>query len=229
MKILVVENMHGDEIGGFAYPNSVDIIIGNPEAKRQKKRYIESDLNRSFNGNSCTFEEKRAKELLPILEKYDFVLDIHSTITGDTNAVISTHNSRKEREAARHLIAKNYIYIPGGRNSLIYHTKNGLSLELGGVHEKSRYQNSIDNFINYLLGKDSMETLLREWECVGVQEKPDGCVSTKTDLKNYESVSTGQVIASVDGSAITASENFTTFLWGDGQYENIFGFKLRAL
>ena len=229
MKILVVENMHGDEIGGFTYPSGIDVVIGNPEAKKQKKRYIESDLNRSFNGRSETLEERRAKELLPVIEKYDFVLDIHSTITGNTNAVISTHNSKKEQEAARFLLAKNYIYIPKGKNSLIYHTKNGLSLELGGVHEKNRYQKSIDNFIGHLLGKRATETLPQEWECIGAQEKPKDCTTIRTTLKNYESVSKGNVIASADGCEITASEDFTTFLWGDGQYENILGFKLKTL
>lgn len=227
MKILITINTHGDEINGFTIPEGVDSLIANPRAKEEGKRYIESDLNRSFNGKSDTFEEKMAQELIPILQNYDFVIDIHSTITGNTDAVISTHNTAKEQEAAHYAHAGNYIYIPTLQNSLIHHAINGLALELGLKTEKERYQKAINNLVSFLQGKKSQKTTnQKRWKCLGTEEKPEGYT---THLKNYENVSKGQIIASKPHHVRVASENFTTFLWGSTQYEDIFGFKLVKL
>ena len=66
----------------------ITLILGNPQAYAENKRFTETDLNRQFGSGlaalrkngSKNYEEKRALELLPFLEKADFLLDIHSTI-----------------------------------------------------------------------------------------------------------------------------------------------------
>ena len=226
MKVLIVENTHGDEISGLRFPSFVDVIIGNPRAKESGVRFIESDLNRSFNGRIGTMEEKRAVYLREqILPKYDFVLDIHSTTSGGTDAVITAHDSAREREIAHYLNATNYVYLPDMQHSLIYHAKDGLALELAGVNEKELYQKAIDNFMAHLLGGSQTysRTEYTAWKSLGAEKKLKGYT---TDLKNYESVSKGQVIASKGKETLLASEDFTTFLWNEKSYTDIFGFKL---
>lgn len=89
---------HGDEVLG---PNvgyhiynerpelwrHVDYMVGNPRAAalRPAKRYIETDLNRSFSpeGEPQSYEEKRAALIMGriALAEYDYVLDIHTSTT----------------------------------------------------------------------------------------------------------------------------------------------------
>lgn len=55
------------------------MIYGNPKAIENKKRFFETDLNRSFlNTNGKTYEYKRAREIRKVLQTCDAVLDIHS-------------------------------------------------------------------------------------------------------------------------------------------------------
>lgn len=223
MKILIIENTHGDEIHGFTATYGVDMLVANPKAKKAGKRYIESDLNRSFNGKSDTYEEKRAQILIKKMRNYDFVLDIHSTKSGDTDAVISTHNNDLEREMAKYLCVQNYVYFPDMTHSLIHFAKNGLALELGAIDEIERYQAAINNFLFHAFGKNSIRIECSEWKSIGAEKKPAGYIST---LKNYENVSKGQIIASNGKENLYAQEDFIPFIWSKDSYEDIFGFKL---
>ncbi len=87
---------HGNEVGGIevllallellgsgvvSCPLPLGFILGNPEAARADRRYLESDLNRSFGQKSqASMEQKRAHALEPLLEESLFFLDFHQTI-----------------------------------------------------------------------------------------------------------------------------------------------------
>lgn len=87
--------VHGNEVAGLRAINEflqlwtlgplsqkveVNVILGNPDAARENKRFLESDLNRSFLRSTVeTKEHQRARALEPILAKSDFLLDIHQT------------------------------------------------------------------------------------------------------------------------------------------------------
>jgi succinylglutamate desuccinylase len=55
--------------------------IGNIRAKKAGVRYLESDLNRSYNGKRSTYEERRATRILKYItaRTFDLVLDLHTT------------------------------------------------------------------------------------------------------------------------------------------------------
>lgn len=92
-KILLIGAQHDDEtVGEKLYRRicsvkpdllaNIDYIVGNPEAVKFNKRYIESDLNRSYNpASQTTYEERRAKEILSYIKEgdYELVLDLHTT------------------------------------------------------------------------------------------------------------------------------------------------------
>lgn len=217
MKILVIYNTHGDEVR-MSKRISFDTLIGNPEAYSKNVRYIESDLNRSFNGKSETLEEKRAQYLIPIIQSYDLVLDIHSTVTGIVDACIVVGDTKVEQEYARYIGAKNYIIMPEMKHSLIAHAKNGIAIELGKNDDIDLYEEALDR-----VSKKEKGRAPNKYICIGGEEKPEGYT---THLKNYENVSKGQIIASKPHHVRVASESFTTFLWGNDQYEDIFGWKL---
>src|SRR3989338_1519217 len=93
--LVIMGLVHGDEIGGvkilndvlgLIQNNAVDInirvvfLLGNPNAAIVNKRYIDSDLNRSFGvGKPITLEERRANEIEEVLCNSFFLLDIHQT------------------------------------------------------------------------------------------------------------------------------------------------------
>ena len=69
MNILLLGSPHGNEILGdvlYAYIQKhrrdllprVTFLIGNIKAKKAGVRYIESDLNRSYNNRRSTYEER---------------------------------------------------------------------------------------------------------------------------------------------------------------------------
>ncbi len=58
----------------------VYLVYGNLPAIKQKQRFVEKNLNRCFqkDNKSNTVEDKRARELMKILDKCDALLDLHS-------------------------------------------------------------------------------------------------------------------------------------------------------
>lgn len=87
---------HGNEVAGVAIINETlnfirqttltltgptVFILGNPDAARRQVRFIERDLNRSFNRQGKdTLEERRVGKIQPILAQTRFLLDFHQTM-----------------------------------------------------------------------------------------------------------------------------------------------------
>ena len=67
--------------GTLRFGGKITLFIGNPEAARQNRRYLEADLNRVFLPTSfSTHEHIRAHALMPILDDADVFIDFHQTI-----------------------------------------------------------------------------------------------------------------------------------------------------
>lgn len=109
-RILLLGSQHGDEhLGEKLYQylcekrpelaGYVECLVGNPKARQQNVRYIESDLNRSYSGKCETYEERRAAEILTYIQDGDFglVLDLHTTVCYQPPSMImASINSRSE-------------------------------------------------------------------------------------------------------------------------------------
>lgn len=215
MKTLVIVGTHGDEVlKKLNLPKGWDIIVGNPEAVKARKRYTEADLNRVFGVEGDTYEHRRSRELLPILRKYDTVIDVHATTSGNTDAVIVVHDTPITRRYARR-IATNYVIMPEMTSSLIAQAKHGLALELG-AYDDTRYE-------NVLLRNEDMQDW-QAWMVTGTAHKPRKGVAYH---KNYDLVSRGDVYYTTeDGEDLVATDDFYTFLWGENSYQTIIGFKM---
>ena len=89
MKILVIGGMHGNEPLGPAVVAlftkrpvaGVSVALANQQAIAANSRFINTDLNRSFPGDSTSkdYEARRAAWLLQQCKRYDLVLDFHNT------------------------------------------------------------------------------------------------------------------------------------------------------
>jgi succinylglutamate desuccinylase len=87
--------LHGDEVGpidaalalirGLAdgserYGGRLTIFVGNPEAARAGRRFLEADLNRVFLDDAPpSLEQRRARALMPLLDACDLFIDFHQT------------------------------------------------------------------------------------------------------------------------------------------------------
>ena len=89
--------VHGDEVGPLAaftqlaarlrsgqlrFKGRVSLLLGNPEAARLGRRYVEADLNRVFIDDAPdSLEARRAREMREVLDSADLFLDFHQ-VTG---------------------------------------------------------------------------------------------------------------------------------------------------
>lgn len=92
MRILIIAATHGNELLGIklyqrllqkrsGILEHIDFLIGNPRAFSARVRYIERDLNRSYQSAGDTYEERRAEYIKHHIAstKPDIVLDMHTT------------------------------------------------------------------------------------------------------------------------------------------------------
>jgi succinylglutamate desuccinylase len=88
--------IHGDEVGSLpavnrivgelvrgelSYGGIATFFVGNPEAGLAGRRFLESDLNRTFYAQKGEdHEHRRARALMPLLDRCDLFVDFHQTI-----------------------------------------------------------------------------------------------------------------------------------------------------
>jgi len=96
LHVVVTCLVHGNEVGSLpgvnrvlaalrsgerAFGGRLSVVIANPEAGLQDKRFLEADLNRMFGKlDGDEHECRRAAEIAPILASADVHLDLHQTI-----------------------------------------------------------------------------------------------------------------------------------------------------
>ena len=88
------------------------IPICNPLAYKQNKRFIDNDLNRNFETNTLknTYEETLRKQLRPIIQSADILLDLHSYNSfGNEFCFLGTSN-KHEIDFCLNLGVNDFIY-----------------------------------------------------------------------------------------------------------------------
>ena len=82
---VLVQTLEGWATNGPSFDDqrfSVGFVLGNLDAALANQRFLESDLNRSFDRSLAPSnkEQQRAKDLEPILRRTKLLLDLHQTI-----------------------------------------------------------------------------------------------------------------------------------------------------
>jgi succinylglutamate desuccinylase len=80
--VRLVQSLQSGEV---KFGGQISIFIGNPEAARENQRYLEADLNRVFlDTGKDRHEDRRAQQIIPILDAADILIDFHQTILETT-------------------------------------------------------------------------------------------------------------------------------------------------
>ena len=249
--ILVIGCVHGDELIGQKVINKLRgltisggtlvTVIANVRAVELRKRFIDRDLNRSFPGNpEGNHEERLAHNLLPLIKKADFVLDIHSTTTDTTSAIILTKINKSIRQLLHVFNPKRIVVMKQevGKSALVGHCKAGISFEYGKDKSEKAYKETLVDIINILeeygiieKKKKRVSNISRRTEyfqIFGTLARPIG-FSLEKNIKNFSLIKRGEIIARYNEHTQKASRNFYPVLFGEKAYKEIWGFMAKKI
>lgn len=227
MRILLLGFQHGDEpLGEYliqyirehrpALLPHVTSMVANPRAKQRGVRYLESDLNRSYDGTTTTYEHRRASEILEHIKQvgYDLVLDLHTTTCNQPPCLISAKSDHPFIAASsyRHVVHMNHPIV---HTSLIGACPAAISVE---VHKAS-----INDELLAALSGD-IERFI-----AGVPSK------TTKDIYEIEGLIKNSELTEPEAMALTnfkkSPQGFYPVLTGENSYKKYteyLGFKARA-
>lgn len=244
--VLIVGSVHGDEVVGkkvIERLKKVSIkrgtlitLVANPKALAKNKRYLDSDLNRVFPGKiNGDREEKIASKIFTLLQKVEYVLDIHSTETNTKDLVIIKKNNKNIKNLIRLIQPKRVLLMSEkvGQGSLINHHLAAVSLELGRHGSQYVIKQSwqmvmtvlarleMTNFKNLCTNKTDY------FKLIGKQDKPKDFKMNK--VNNFSLIHKGDVLGYVGKTSIKATSDFFPALFSQNSYPDIMGFKCKKV
>jgi succinylglutamate desuccinylase len=247
MKILLNILTHGDERIGIAVAKELQklhidksilqIHIANKRAADRGKRFIDQDLNRSFPGKKDgNYEQRLAYDISPIVKSADIVLDIHSTKSELRDAIIVTKLDRNTRRCVQAIQPKYLLVMNATKHtSLISQAKVGIAFEYGKDADPRTLRKivtDITRLLRYLgVVKHVSNQRARATQCFNViaeVQKPPAYTLLK-HVRNYRIIPKGKVFATNGSSTLTAKRNFYPILFGNTNYEHIFGFMAQKM
>lgn len=138
---------------------TIHFVEANQQAITKNIRFIEKNLNRCFlkRDIGTSSEALRAKELMPLLDTCDALLDIHSSTSKEATPFIICENDGFELAQLLDFPIISYGWDaiePGGTDGYMFNQgKMGMCLECGSVFDAAaqatRAQNSILQFLEY--------------------------------------------------------------------------------
>ncbi|HMB66313.1 MAG TPA: succinylglutamate desuccinylase/aspartoacylase family protein [Patescibacteria group bacterium] len=151
-KLAVFAGVHGDERAGvFALEKlikniepeagEVYFVYANPEAIERDVRYTEKNLNRCFlkEAGVENYEERRAKELMPILDECDALLDLHASNNKEATPFIICGEDCRDIVGIFDFDIVSFDWDdiePGATDGYMYNQgKPGICLECGSLHQ----------------------------------------------------------------------------------------------
>jgi predicted deacylase len=126
--IFISCSTHGSEPVGarFAYQfmrsniklqsGSVTFLLANPKSFEKNERYIDKDLNRSFEEvlhPERNYEHSRVAEIRRYLDenRYDLFIDLHSVSLGDFQIIFTNKNSKESIDVVKHNITVRNVFL----------------------------------------------------------------------------------------------------------------------
>ena len=174
-KILIVSGTHGNEINPVwavnqfckrdnIIDNNIEykFIIGNPLALKKGVRYLDTDLNRSFDFkkifNKTNYEVERANLLVEKFginssEPFDIAIDLHTTTANMGTSIVLY--GRRNKDFCLAALLQNKFGLPiylhendqNQKGFLVEAWPCGLVIEIGSVAQNFYDQNIVNRFL----------------------------------------------------------------------------------
>lgn len=198
-KILIVGSQHGDEYSGerlYAHilrnhPSFLDFVmyeVGNPEARKLQKRFIESDMNRSFGAGEATYERERAAEIVELINKneFDLVLDMHTTTVEQPPCLILGDITDKNEPFVR-ATSFEHIAIMGdvAKNALTGNCPQSVAIEVYMDISEELLELICQDIERYMRGETS-GNVKNVYSDIEPFQKSEVAMGGITKLKNFE-------------------------------------------
>jgi len=208
--------VHGDEQFGLKLSNKVNhILISNPQAVKLNKRFVEEDLNRSFNKKGNSFEIKLARVLLKKFKGYNLV-DIHTTTADMKEFGIVTKANNYKIKLCKKLGLKKVVIMGdevASGHSFIDNVENGISIEIGEKYCNDNLAKNLAKRINNL-DKNSDPIIYQSFN------KLEGKFD-KLYMENFKQVKVGDLIYEYKGKKHYADRDFIPLFIGEKHYDYI--------
>ncbi|MFZ2975955.1 MAG: succinylglutamate desuccinylase/aspartoacylase family protein [Candidatus Moraniibacteriota bacterium] len=212
--------VHGNEEAGIEAVKriikNIEIISGkvyfvfaNPEAIRKKVRYIEKNLNRCFfkNNKGKTIEDRRAVELLNILDECEILLDIHASNNSQSVPFVICEKDGYDiaKKLDFEIISSGWDeFEPGATDGYMFNNgKIGICLECGSILDYENGSNlaekSIYQFLTYTQNIISDikydEKPKRFLKIIRMERKETKSLSFSREYKDFEILIEGEIFA----------------------------------
>lgn len=230
---------HGNEVAGIAIQNEILRLIqaglvkpkieiafhlGDVEAAKAGKRFIDADLNRSFNlKNPTNPTEYRAQKLESYFDRSQFLLDLHQTQGPSAEPFFISRYEEASfkifQTALPQCSAVTYWdqnFSQSGMTTLNYHLMReglGFAIELG---EKGfdPYQiefgvSAVLKIISVLENRDAIKTVANHnndqiYTFSHLLQSKSGTFALLPGWKNMSQIAEGQELGSIDGAMVKA-------------------------
>ncbi len=166
----------------------VSLLLGNPDAYIKDQRYVDRDLNRSFDmSDSTTIEGRRAAEIIQYLDQnkeISALLDLHSVSIGDFKICVYEKDNPASLELTLSIsdIPMHFAYHPAHMPGALISTAGqrqicGLIVECGNHLSEGGIE----------AAQDHMQTLLAHYQILPASAKAPK--KDSTIIEQYESIS----------------------------------------
>lgn len=201
MKILLLASQHGNEPLGEMlfnhiskrYPHllpHLELTIGNPKAKAAGKRYLESDMNRSYDPALTTYEARRAQKVIDQINQhtYDIVLDLHTTVCVQPPCLIVSEITDVNRQFLKACTIDRIVRIrhPIVGTSLIGVLPDTVSMEVANNDVTPELLNLLACSIERFINRQTTTESVREYVIDELLMKASISEADASRLRNFE-------------------------------------------
>ncbi|MFW5965720.1 MAG: succinylglutamate desuccinylase [Halodesulfurarchaeum sp.] len=240
-ELAIIGAVHGDEPCGVAaidhllestpvVDRPVRLIVANEAALEAGVRFIDADLNRSFDYVTPAAHEAPLAEKLRQAIKGMTVLSIHSTrSTADPFAIVSGLDEGVGAIVSRLSVEAVVDAGPPSEGRIFDTTSTVIEVEAGRQGSEDAARNAIRIAEEFLQAtgalKGGREPIGHPLFELGeaIQKPPANRYAVHA--KNFTRVEEGDVFASADGEGILADRTFWPILLSAGGYQDIFGYR----
>lgn len=239
-EVAVVGGVHGDEPSGVRAIRSlladglnlqrgVRFIVANPPAFTANERYLDTDLNRVFPGDTDAPERERrlAAQLCELTAGLP-TLSLHSTHSyPDPIALVEFDDDIAELAAT--LPVPEIIDESPAIDGAFTECSSVITLEAGCQQTEAATDTAVRQTRAFLAATDALNETVPESDSTfyrlnEVVEKP---ADAEFDLRveNFEQVAEGTTYATADDQTFVAKRRFVPILMSECGYDDIFGYK----